>query len=704
LWANHSNSTDNLIGGNIYGNTNILGNFYPGTTLTYDIGSGALRWRYLYVQNISADYGDFAYDLTVGDNVTANYYGDDNGMYNLTLINDSLTGEETDPYAVHRDGTVPLTGNWNAGAYNISADAFNGSNVTSLIWEYPNGTNILSGIGGDQNNSAQWNASILSASDLLYMPNMINISYGLGQYSTSGVAIGAGAYAYPNSTCGIPAMCPAGWGNNTAIGDNAIADGYWSTAIGRNSHSTGDGQGVAIGSGAFSWGVGTAIGGGANASTSTTGAVAIGDNSLATKQYSTALSPYSYSTGISSIAIGGTANASKDYSVAIGYNSSAKAEGAIAIGKDVWNDRPNTVKIGATSVYLHQDTGSIWMDGNLTVNDNCWIYPNGTIDCPTILTNGTAVSGDQNNSAQWNASVMTPNEIRFRNAVTGWTDTDGLLFYLAGGDNVEYRLYENAEQRWFVNNAQEMTLADDGLDVGENVTVGNTLKSSYIDSYAGINPVTFYNNVSLMNHSLETTGNITIDTANIYGYNSTFVGENWRYENGTNILSGIGGGYTNNTDGEFNTTNITVENLNTSNIYIENIFPYADISYIGLWDTILPGVNGTYSIGSTGSYLNNIFADYGWMTILRANEIHVNSDWFLYPNATIGNGTQTNTFDDLLKTNTTAEIINAVNNTEQLNITNVTATHIYNPVNSSFGIYNSGSCIVIGDLYYVKDC
>lgn len=36
------------------------------------------------------------------------------------------TGQEIDPLSVHRDGTTPLTGNWNAGAYNITANWFEG--------------------------------------------------------------------------------------------------------------------------------------------------------------------------------------------------------------------------------------------------------------------------------------------------------------------------------------------------------------------------------------------------------------------------------------------------------------------------------------------------------------------------------------------------------------------------------------------------
>ncbi len=57
-------------------NTNAMtfyGDLLPGTTLSYDIGSGALRWRNLYVQNISAEYIE-TYNLDVLENLNVSRY------------------------------------------------------------------------------------------------------------------------------------------------------------------------------------------------------------------------------------------------------------------------------------------------------------------------------------------------------------------------------------------------------------------------------------------------------------------------------------------------------------------------------------------------------------------------------------------------------------------------------------------------------
>ena len=48
------------------------------------------------------------------------------------------SSDETDPFAVHTDGNVPLIGNWDAGEFNISAQWFDGlmnaSNITNAPW------------------------------------------------------------------------------------------------------------------------------------------------------------------------------------------------------------------------------------------------------------------------------------------------------------------------------------------------------------------------------------------------------------------------------------------------------------------------------------------------------------------------------------------------------------------------------------------
>ena len=58
------------------------------------------------------------------------YYHINQSVYNklLSTINAWITGFiETDPESVHRDGSTPLTANWDAGLYNITADWFKGN-------------------------------------------------------------------------------------------------------------------------------------------------------------------------------------------------------------------------------------------------------------------------------------------------------------------------------------------------------------------------------------------------------------------------------------------------------------------------------------------------------------------------------------------------------------------------------------------------
>ena len=62
----------NVIGdGNFTGNVSIGGDLFPEITLTSDIGSGASRWDWLYVRNISVENIDLSENLNIGENITA---------------------------------------------------------------------------------------------------------------------------------------------------------------------------------------------------------------------------------------------------------------------------------------------------------------------------------------------------------------------------------------------------------------------------------------------------------------------------------------------------------------------------------------------------------------------------------------------------------------------------------------------------------
>jgi len=65
---------------------------YPSVTLTYDIGSGAYRWRVGYFQNLSVDNVDIGYSLNVGDNITADYFIGSGAYLSELNISGDITG------------------------------------------------------------------------------------------------------------------------------------------------------------------------------------------------------------------------------------------------------------------------------------------------------------------------------------------------------------------------------------------------------------------------------------------------------------------------------------------------------------------------------------------------------------------------------------------------------------------------------------
>jgi len=79
-------------------NTNAMtfyGDLLPGTTLSYDIGSGALRWRNLYVQNINAEEID-TFNLHASENITVDGYINGINISNLSNEYVPYTGATND--------------------------------------------------------------------------------------------------------------------------------------------------------------------------------------------------------------------------------------------------------------------------------------------------------------------------------------------------------------------------------------------------------------------------------------------------------------------------------------------------------------------------------------------------------------------------------------------------------------------------------
>ena len=92
-WSNTPTWMANLVTNSITFNGSLL----PWTTLMYDLGSGANRWRWLYVQNISSDYGDFAYDVNIdGDlQVDCNINVTNMTIKNMWVVNTIASGNIT---------------------------------------------------------------------------------------------------------------------------------------------------------------------------------------------------------------------------------------------------------------------------------------------------------------------------------------------------------------------------------------------------------------------------------------------------------------------------------------------------------------------------------------------------------------------------------------------------------------------------------
>lgn len=125
--------------------------FLPDSTLSYDIGSGASRWRWLYVQNISSDYGDFAYDVNIDGDLQVDGIMNVTNMTikNMWIVNMIATGNISTDANFVGDGSE-LTGIESGIWTNVSNTAtFEGNaNVTGnvtigtgLIWH--NGTHLI---------------------------------------------------------------------------------------------------------------------------------------------------------------------------------------------------------------------------------------------------------------------------------------------------------------------------------------------------------------------------------------------------------------------------------------------------------------------------------------------------------------------------------------------------------------------------------
>ncbi len=107
-----------------------LNNTYPQQTLSSSLGSGALRWLWLYVQNISAENID-TYTVHASENITTDAFFVGNGSYltGITVVEQDLAwnGNYTTFTGLINNASYLST-------YNATYDAKVSFNNTNLAW------------------------------------------------------------------------------------------------------------------------------------------------------------------------------------------------------------------------------------------------------------------------------------------------------------------------------------------------------------------------------------------------------------------------------------------------------------------------------------------------------------------------------------------------------------------------------------------
>ena len=190
---------------------------------------------------------------------------------------------------------------------------------------------------------------------------------------TGTVAVGAGSRSWYNYAIAIGYDTLANKSSGIALGNSAHAEAPYGMALGYNAKSSGEGSGTAVGGNAeasnfFTTAVGrsaiansyraTALGANANALGSYT--TSIGYDAQATVANTTALGAYSTANGQSAVSLGTNAQATGLGSVAIGggdeiyYAANATNAYSIAIGNDTLASNNHSMAVG----YYAESTGS----------------------------------------------------------------------------------------------------------------------------------------------------------------------------------------------------------------------------------------------------------------------------------------------------------------------------------------------------------
>ena len=184
--------------------------FLPDSSLAYDLGSGALRWDWLYVRNISAENID-TYSLTATDNITAGGFIFGDGSY--------LTGVNVTDIWVNESGDT-MSGNLN----------MNENNITDV--GYLNMSGDLE-IGPDADAFGEAGGWIAAGNGAEAIGGD-SFAFGTNCYSGGGNSIAMGYYAETGGNSDIS------MGHETYTGgQSAIAMGHYTNAFGEHSTAMG---------------------------------------------------------------------------------------------------------------------------------------------------------------------------------------------------------------------------------------------------------------------------------------------------------------------------------------------------------------------------------------------------------------------------------------------------------------------------------
>ena len=381
-------SGDIKVGGdlNITGNSYFNGTLMPRTSLVFDIGSGALRWRNLYVTNISADYGFLSQDLNVTGDINADYfYGN---IINATIIN--VTNATMDFLRI-TDGTYTTL---------ITPTTITSDGLFAPLLQ----------IGGGSVTSGNY---------------AVAIGLDANATGTSTVAIGNQAYAYSSSSIALGALSAANY-RSAALGYWTSASGQESLVMGSYSSASGD-QSIAIGFQSLARTKGsTAIGYYADASGFYS--VSIGAQTNASGNYSFALGDNVTVEGIHSFGFGRDGTSSVDNNFDL-HNLNFVVNDGNATADYYFGDGQflEGIQHGALTLFLHNEaSGDVSGSKILDTADND----------TSLQTLSVAITADGQEFQNWTTDANVPGlplvsdgiyEFHFHARVTGAGTKDTTL-------------------------------------------------------------------------------------------------------------------------------------------------------------------------------------------------------------------------------------------------------------------------------------